>query len=346
MQGLVYEGPWRVGLADCQELDEPAGSEVLVRIEATGICGTDLGIVMGACDAKVPVVLGHESAGEVVAVGERVESVAAGTRVVIDPTYYCGFCSMCRTDRPNHCERKGQTETGVSRDGTFARYYKTEERFLYPLAPHVSFAAGSLAEPLSCALTGADRLRTRPDMRTLIFGAGPLGILYSFALACKGLAGGLVEISAARRARTAAVIGQGWRLFGSVEEALEETFGRPAAELDVIVDTTGVMVERGLGLLARGGQLLTIGLRRSGCTVDTLRIAERSLSLIGSVDSLGTFASAMHLIAGGFVPAERMVTHRFALNDYREAFLCLGCDLDQRTYNARAEAIKVVLQPA
>ncbi|HEY0017957.1 MAG TPA: alcohol dehydrogenase catalytic domain-containing protein [Longimicrobium sp.] len=346
MRGLVYEGPWKVGLAECPAPGAPTGGEVLVRIAATGICGTDLGIIMGACEAKVPVVLGHESAGEVVAVGDRVRSLAPGTRVVIDPTFYCGFCPMCRTDRPNHCEHKGDTETGVSRDGTFAPYYKTEERFLYPLAPHVSFEAGSLVEPLSCALTGADRLRARPDMRTLIFGAGPLGILYSHALACRGLGGALVEVSAARRARAATVAAAGWRITGSAEEALEDAFGRPTAEVDVIVDTTGVMVEKGVGLLARGGQLLTIGLRRSPCTIDALRLAERSLSLIGSVDSLGTFASAMHLIESGRVPAERMVTHRFALDDYREAFLRLGCDLDQRTYSAGAEAMKVVLQPA
>ena len=344
MQSLLYEGPWRVAIADCPEPDEPTGREALVRIRATGICGTDLGIVTGVYFARIPVILGHESTGEVVAVGEAVESLQVGARVVIDPTYSCGFCAMCRTDRPNHCERKTQTETGVSRDGTFAPYYKTEERFLYPLADEVSFEAGTLVEPLSCALTGVDRLRTRSDLRTLVLGAGPLGVLYAFALATQGLGGALVEIASERRALAAAVTGAGWRGCASLEEAVDSVSSN--GEVDLIVDTTGVLGQRSLPLLARGGQLLTIGLRSASCAVDMLRVADRSLSIIGSIDSLGTFNAAKELIERGFVPAERIVSHRWELADYRQAFLHLGCDLDSRIYNGNASALKAVLRPA
>src|SRR5260370_17630665 len=97
MRGLVYRGSWNVAVENVPEPDPPKGADVLVRIHATGICGTDIGIVSGAYSARSPVILGHESAGEVVAVGQDVRDLTAGDRVVIDPTYYSPSLLMCPT---------------------------------------------------------------------------------------------------------------------------------------------------------------------------------------------------------------------------------------------------------
>ncbi|HXU45033.1 MAG TPA: alcohol dehydrogenase catalytic domain-containing protein [Thermoanaerobaculia bacterium] len=344
MNALLYRGPWQLEESERPEPEPPVGREVVVRIRATGICGTDLGIVTGGyAAARPPVVLGHESAGEVVATGDAVESLRIGDRVAIDPTYFCGACRMCRTGRQNHCQRKSDTETGVSRDGTFAPLYKTEERFLYPLPDRLSFAAASLAEPLSCALTGVDQVRLRPDLRALILGAGPLGVLYAHALACRGLGGAVVEISAPRRGLAQAALPPHWHCRSSLEEAIESL--SEDGEIDLAVDTTGLLAAEVLPRLARGGQLLTIGLRPTTCAVDMLRVADRSLSIVGSIDSLGTFAAAVDLLGRGLVPGDRIVTCQHPLEDYRIAFAELGCDLLARTVSAAAGAIKVVLLP-
>ena len=344
MEALVYRSPWRVSLEERPTPGEPMGNEVLVEVKSTGICGTDIGIVAGQYFAESSVILGHESSGKVATVGPDVRSLHPGDRVVIDPTYYCGFCRSCRTGRPNHCEHKTSTETGVSRDGTFAKYYKTEERFLYPLANDVSFEAATLTEPLSCALTGVDQLRTRPDMRTVVLGAGPMGIIYTHALSTRSIGGTLVEISAARRKLAQRAAPSQWFCCESIVEAVVR-ISPEDGKFDLIVDTTGVLSGESFPLLARGGQFLAVGLRAHTCSVDMGRVADESLSIVGSIDSLGTFAAANHLINSKAIPAESIVTHRLALSDFVEGFGLLGCDIQRQKRSNSACAIKTVLCP-
>lgn len=340
---LVYEGPWSVGLRPFERPPSPGPGEALVRIKATGICGTDLGIISGAYAARKPVVLGHESTGEVVAVGGAVRGLAPGDRVVIDPTYFCGICRMCRTGRSNHCERKTSTETGVSRDGTFAPLYLTEERFLYRLPDHVGYEEATLTEPLSCTLTGVARLRLRPDLRLLVLGGGPMGVLYANALALHGLTGALVEIAQARRHLLPPLLPAGIQPCADLDQALTEASCQGV--FDVIVDTTGCMAETALRHLPRGGQLLLVGLRAGNATFDPRRIADESLAILGSIDSLGTFSAALELIANGTIPARAMISATFPLAEFDIALASLGCDLGERRRTDTASAVKVVLHP-
>ncbi len=344
MTALTYHGAWDLELQEASDPAPPHGLEVLVRIHATGICGTDLGIVSGRYDARKEVVLGHESAGVVAAVGLDVRGLKPGDRVVIDPTYFCGQCRMCRTERPNHCEHKAQTETGVSSDGTFATTHKTQERFLHPIPGDLGFAEASLSEPLSCVLTGLRQLRLRADHRTLVLGGGPMGLLYALALDLRGITGVLVETSAFRRELASAILGDRWHVRHAIDVAIAELDGA-APCVDLVVDTTGALHDEAIASLARGGQFLTVGLRKSDCTLDMGAIADRSLSVVGSIDSIGTFGEAVHLIASGAVPAAKLVTHRIALADYSRAFSLLGLDLERRTCEPTARACKVVIIP-
>ncbi|MDQ5920095.1 MAG: L-iditol 2-dehydrogenase, partial [Pseudomonadota bacterium] len=143
---LVYNGSWNINIeqTDMPQIDDYG---ILVEIQATGICGTDMGIIMGKYSATPKVILGHESSGIVKQVGSKVSKFKENDRVYIDPTFYCGECFMCRTERPNHCELKTVTETGVSAHGTNTKFYVTTERFLYHLPEHVSFEGATLAEP-------------------------------------------------------------------------------------------------------------------------------------------------------------------------------------------------------
>lgn len=342
MKALRFLGPWTIDIGDVPDPPEPVDTEVLIRIRATGICGTDLGIVSGEYDAVKGVILGHEAAGDVVAVGDAVNSVAAGDRVAIDPTYSCGFCRMCRTNRSNHCERKHGTEAGVSRDGTLAEYYLCEERFVHRLQPRLSFAAGTLGEPLSCALTGVARLNLHLAHRVAVVGGGPMGILYAWALSSKGMRGCIVENAAARREALRAVLPEGWALASSLDDVL-----RHHAPVDVAVDTTGAMTGRLLDIVARGGQVLTIGLSRHLITVDAGAMADCSITLLGSIDSLdNSFAAAVDLLSFGAIPAEQLVTHRITLDNFAQGAALLGCDIAGRRRGPPNGALKVVVEPA
>lgn len=342
MKALVFEGPWELGLRR-MAVPRPGAAEVLVRVRATGICGTDLGIIAGAYAARIPVILGHESAGEVVEVGTDVRDLDVGDRVVIDPTYYCGSCRMCRTGRRNHCARKSSTEAGVSCDGTFASYYRTESRFLYRMPDGLGFDEAALTEPLSCALTGLSRLRLRPDLASLVIGAGPMGVLYAHGLALRGLGGAVVEVSPDRRILADEALPPRLAVYGSLDEAVAAA--SCDGEFDVIVDTTGQQVQESLGLLAAGGQLLVVGLGRATAVVDPPRMADRSLSLVGSIDSVDTFSSALGLLAADAVPAHRILTAAMPLTDFKSAFARLGCDIDAQTRRLPGGALKLVLRP-
>lgn len=332
---LVFHEPWRLRLEQ-RASPQPGADEVLVRIRATGVCGTDLGIVRGEYAARRGVVLGHESAGDVVSVGAAVDSVRPGDRVVIDPTYYCGYCRMCRSQRSNHCSAKSERESGVSQDGTFAHYYCTGQRFVHRIADHVSYAEASLTEPLSCALTGLEQLRLRADLDTAVVGAGPMGMLYCHALAARGFSGRVIETAPGRLSLCRERLPAGWQLQEAPDAAAEV--------LDLIVDTSGSATAWALRSLRRGGQLLTIGLSGTACAINPAWLADRSLSIVGSIDSLGTFALARRLIESGVIPAARLVSDQLPLEQYEDGFALLGMDLrQQRRLPQQIRALKVVL---
>ncbi len=317
-------------------------NELLIKVAATGICGTDLGIASGQYSATQGVILGHEFAGTVVATGDKVSSFKEGSRVFVDPTYFCGKCDMCTTDRPNHCDDKTQTETGVSADGAFASFYVTTDRFLLPMKDTTSFEAATLAEPLSCALTGVNQVKTRPDDQTVILGGGTMGIMYAHALSLKGVRGTVVDISPDRLALTKDALPQGWLVAGSLEEA---TAAFKNSRCDLVVDTSSVMTPKIIPNLNRGGRIILVGLRRNTAQIDPAELADKSISLVGSIDSIGTFPLACRLIDQGRLPTDKIITGSYGLSDFKQAFAELGVDLQAKRKTASARQIKILLTP-
>ena len=342
MKALVYLGAWDAVLREAAVPVIRKPQEVLVRIRASTICGTDLGIVSGLYGAKESVILGHEASGDVCEVGLGVSGIAVGDRVAIDPTYYCGRCWMCANGSPNHCAQKTTTETGVSSNGTFTDLYVTEDRFLYKLADHVSFQESCLTEPLSCVMTGTNQLKLRTNLDTVVIGGGPIGMLYCHSLGLRGLSGAVVETSEARLPLCAELLPPHWIACGSLQEASEKLHTR-TGDFDLIVDCCGVAAKESLGRLNRCGQLLLVGLRRHPVEFDPMRIADRSQRIVGSIDSIGTFSESLQLIASGKIPAKRMISAEYPLEQFREAFGILGCDIGSKKQTSTASAMKVVL---
>jgi threonine dehydrogenase-like Zn-dependent dehydrogenase len=250
---------------------------------------------------------------------------------------------MCRTGRANHCLYKSSTEAGVSCDGAFAPYYCAEARSLHRLADTVGFDEAVLVEPLSCALTGVSRLRLRPDLIAVVIGGGPMGVLCAYALSIAGLQGAIVERSEHRRVATVGAVPSGFSVHESLAGAIVAVGWQGAC--DVVVDTTGTQAQEALSVLAPGGQVLAIGLGRGQATIDPARMADRSISLIGSIDSLGTFAAAAHLVTCGRVPAPRILSASFPLADFKSALADLGCHLDRQVRGVPGRALKLVLHP-
>ncbi len=172
----VARGVGNVELCDIPEPEAGPG-QVKIAVQAAGICGTDLHIYNDEFPVRPPVVLGHEVAGEIVALGEGVESIAPGTRVTTE-TYFstCGHCRYCRTGHPNLCLERRSIGSGVN--GGFTSYVIVPAGNIHPLPDTVDFEAGALTEPLACVVHAVLTPRTiAPGDRAVIAGPGAIGLL-------------------------------------------------------------------------------------------------------------------------------------------------------------------------
>ncbi|GHH87490.1 alcohol dehydrogenase [Streptomyces sulfonofaciens] len=317
--------------------------DVVVRVAATGICGTDRGIVLGEFPALDGVVLGHEAAGVVQAVGTAVTEVSPGDRVVVNPTYTCGRCRPCRRGLAAHCTAKDGREIGVDRDGTMAGAVVVPERFACPIPDTVSFRRAAVIEPLACVLTNVEAAAPRPDDRVLVVGGGPIGTLCALVFAHRGVRTVLLERDATRAALARGILPD------AVEVATGSGpgIGLPAGLLphrpDVVVDTTGVLLEEALALVAAAGTVVVMGEREHARASVPLRpLVTSGVRVIGAGPyPPRLFEAAVDLAAD--LPLERIVTAAFPLAAYREAFAALGAPLEPGAGAGAYTAMKVLL---
>ncbi|HEX2926412.1 MAG TPA: alcohol dehydrogenase catalytic domain-containing protein [Ruminiclostridium sp.] len=340
MQALKYKDTWNLDLEEVNGLHATNPYDVIVAVSYCGICGTDVGIASGAYPVAVRgVTLGHEATGVVAEVGEKVENVKVGDRVVINPTPYCGKCRMCQTLRINHCQNKFGTESGVSYDGTYADLYKTTQDFVYVLPENVSLKAGTFTEPLSCILTGLRKIKPATmTAYSYVFGAGPMGLLYVWALSLKGIVPVLIESSPSRLEFAKSCLPHGVKVYASLEEAKADFFHDANAPMDLVVDTTSGLLEELYPKMACGSTYMSIGLKQKKVSIDTMQLADKSLTIMGSIDSMhGSFLEAFHLIVKGVIPVEKLVSHTYPLREFKQAFAAIGCDLNQKKMTKTTE---------
>lgn len=339
MKAIVYNGPWDIRVEEKEEPVITQAEEVIVEIHTTGICGTDLSIVSGEYSAKRQVIIGHESAGIVIAKGSAVDNFNIGDRVIIDPTYYCGYCTNCRRGLRNHCYMKASTEAGVSIDGTFTRYYKTTRNFIYPLYDDVPFEEGALSEPLSCVLTAVKKLEVTPFLRTAVLGGGPIGLLFYMTLMEHGIQDGTIYESSPNRIRLVEdshVLSGHWQLSSG--------FMPQKNQYDLIIDTTGSLLEKSMQAITEGGKIALIGLRNNQQTINPREIADRSISIVGSIDSMDTFQHAVALINGRRLGLEKIITKAYSLEEFPQALSDLGCHLGRQQRNNNISSLKSVIK--
>ncbi|NYI07588.1 zinc-dependent alcohol dehydrogenase [Allostreptomyces psammosilenae] len=312
--------------------------DVLVRVAATGVCGTDRGIVLGEFPALPGVVLGHEAAGEVAATGAAVSSVRRGERVVVNPTYFCGRCRPCRRNLAAHCVAKEGREVGVDRDGTMAGYVVVPERFAHPLPAGVSYRRAALVEPLACVLNNLTAAAPRWDDRVLVVGAGPIGSLCAMVLAVRGARVSVAERDAGRLALARELLPSAVGVLAVGADGLAAVPELRRAAPDVIVDTTGLLLGEAMSVVATGGTVVVMGEREPA----TARIALRPLVTRG-VRVVGAgpypphlFEAALDLAPG--LPLESLVTHALPLERYPDAFALLGAPLPPAGRGGDADA--------
>lgn len=156
----------------------PADNEVLINVKACGVCGTDVHIFdgdPGSADVTKPTILGHEFAGIVTAVGDKVSNLAVGDRVTVDPNLYCGNCTPCRDGVVHFC--KNMYSYGVTLDGGFGEYCVVNEKVVYKLGNNTNYLQGAMVEPLGCCLHGIDMCNIKAGSKVVVIGGGMIGLL-------------------------------------------------------------------------------------------------------------------------------------------------------------------------
>ena len=316
MRAAVWERPGELQIAERPD-PQPAANEIVVRVGACGMCGTDVHIAQGEFPpTQYPIVPGHEFAGEVVSVGSEVEDLAVGAHVAVDPSLFCGHCDFCRVQRGNLC--RNWNAIGDTVDGAFAELVKAPARNAYALPEGTSARAGALVEPLACAVHGMRRLEPDTGDSVLVTGAGTMGLLLLQLLHQGGAASVSVVDRNERRLELASSLGA-----TQVETEVQAAVDGNGDGFDCVVDATGVppVVQQGLEAVRRGGKLMVFGVapEEARVQVSPFRIYNDEITLIGSMAVLYTFVQAIELLRSGTIQTEPLLTHTFPLEEFEAA---------------------------
>ncbi|MCO6004159.1 zinc-dependent alcohol dehydrogenase family protein [Actinoallomurus purpureus] len=317
MRAAVISTPGSLSVQTVKD-PEPGPGQIVVAPRAVGVCGTDLHILDGEFPpTPYPIIPGHEFSGEVVALGPGVTGVAAGDRVAVDPSLFCGHCVYCRRQRGNLC--LNWNAIGDTVNGAFAEYVAVPAANAYPLPGGMSYAAGALVEPLACVVHGLRRLAIPPGGEVLIIGAGTIGLLLAQAAARSGAARvSMVDTDPARLER-AAKLGA-----DVVATGVEEVLAGRGIGFEHVIDATGVpaATQAALPALCRGGTLLVFGVSpaEARLPISPFQVYNDEISVIGSMAVLHTFEPALRLMASGAITAEDLITHQVPLERATEAF--------------------------
>jgi 2-desacetyl-2-hydroxyethyl bacteriochlorophyllide A dehydrogenase len=310
MKALVIEKP---GSAAAREVPAPSAGpgEVLIEVDACGICGTDVHIYRGEYLGTYPVIPGHEFAGTVRDVGAGVRRFRPGDRVAVEPNIACNNCPACLSNRQNFCENwKG---IGVTLPGGMAELVCAPENAAFGIGD-LPFAAGAFVEPLSCVLHGIQRLDPRPSDRILIVGAGPIGNLIMKTAIAMGAADiTMVDRTASRLALAASEGGALVSLVPSVDSLPTDAF-------DAVIDATGVpaLMERTTAWVRPGGRILLFGVPPAGArlSLDAFSIFRKGLTLLSSYTSVRNSLQAVGLLRSRRVDVTRLVSHELPLSGF------------------------------
>lgn len=323
MRQAVFTEPGSIGL-ELVPVPSPTGEEVLVKVEASGICGTDRQILAGTLSASPPVVLGHEYAGTVVEVGPDVLDLEVGDRVAVDPNIMCRRCHFCRRGDIQLCERI--TPLGIVLSGGFAEYSLVPEPNAYRMSDATSFVEAALVEPLACCIRGSDRADVQLGDVVVVLGAGPIGLLHAQLARLRGAASVISVDPIASRRELASRLGSDIVVGGDERDIREAVFSATAGRgADVVIEASGNSAAALLStaLAASGGNVLWFGScpEDAEVVVQPFRVNEREITIRGSNINPFTHQTALDLIEHGRIDVSDLVSDQVGLEDLETVLL-------------------------
>ncbi|MER8482011.1 zinc-binding alcohol dehydrogenase family protein [Mesorhizobium sp. M1322] len=315
MKAVVCRSPGELVLEDRPAPGTPPSGWALVAVSHVGICGTDYHIFEGKHPfLAYPRIMGHEVSGTVIEVGEGID-LAIGESVIINPYLACGKCVACRQGKPNCCVRI--EVLGVHRDGAMCERILVPAQNLYP-ANGLSLADAAAVEFLAIGAHAVRRSLADPGARTLVIGAGPIGLGTALFARIAGLDVTLLDMSAERLGFAASELGFA-TLDGSQQSASDLVREATGGEgFDVVFDATGNIqsVQSAFAHVAHGGTLVLVSVVKDDIVFSDPEFHKREMTLIGSRNALrADFDRVAASIRDGAVPLAKLVTHRTMLGE-------------------------------
>ena len=341
MKALVMEQYKDFHLRDWP-VPEITPTQVLVKVKACALCGSDVGGSDGKSGRRIPpIIMGHEASGVIVELGEAVEGWSIGQRVTFDSTEYCGTCRFCRAGMINLCSRRkvlGVSCDEYRRHGAMAEYIAIEARTLYAIPEGVSFQEAALVEPLSIGVHAAAISPLKMGDTVLINGGGTIGFMTLQAVKASGAS----RIILADRKNDKLALARAMGATDTVNSAEEDVpeFCRSLTDgegVDLVFDAVGAenTVNAGILSLRKGGTLVAIGNLTKEISIPLQYCITRQLRLQGSCASSGEYDICLNMIAGGKIDLSPFLKAQMPLEQGREAF--------QRFYDREPGLLKIVL---
>ena len=304
----------------------PGPGEVRVRIQAAGICGSDLHVSQtGAYITQIPVVMGHEFSGEVLETGSGVSGLATGDHVVGDSRVSCGACEFCTQGRPNLCHTLGFL--GEVRDGAYAEEIVIPAASLVKIDSRVPWEAAALAEPLAVAVHALAQARINGSPRTLILGGGPIGALILQVARIQGLADITVADTSTYRQ-------------GLLEQLHPGCVGAPEGSYDLVFETTGspyVLKNLVPEAVNKRGALVMVGLFEETVPFDFNLVVEKEWNVFGCACFTEELSEAVRLLETHPQSFRPVASHLLPLREYQQAFDTL--------LSPEKQAMKIIFRP-
>ena len=320
MRASVLHGPRDLRLETRAGLT-PAAGQAVVRVSASGLCGTDYRIWSGDRPVTYPLIMGHEFIGEVAAVGPGEEGLRIGQKVAIEPNFSCGACPLCREGNRNLC--LSRTAVGIDVNGGFAEQACVPARCCWPAPAGISDEQLLLAEPLAVVVRAVARGETRSGESVAVLGVGALGLLAIQLLKARGLRVLAVGRTDRREGLARALGADGFAATetGRATEAARTFSGREGVDLVIETAGTAIAVSQALELAHPGGRVVLTGLPHEASTVDFFSVVRREMRILGSMIYQQEFPDAVRLLSDGTVRVDSLITHRFPLDRIQEAFV-------------------------
>jgi len=343
LKALIYTKPYTLEYSD---FPDPATGEddVLVRVKACGICGSDVHGFTGKTGRRIPpLIMGHEAAGIVATPGKNVRDFRKGDRVCFDSTVYCNKCEACRMGLFNRCDERqvlGVSVPSFKRHGAFAEYVAVPWWIVSKIPDELSFVHAALLEPASIGVHAANRAPISSDDTVVVIGAGTIGLFILQAARLRGAAKVIAVDISEFRLDIAEKLGADKLvnpLKSDLSEAiLQETEGKGA---NVTLEAVGYAktFAEAVSITRMGGYIVAVGNLEKSAEFDLQQLVAKEHTFIGSYASSGEFRDCIELVASGKINVEPLISDVLPLEEGPDAF--------DRLLKARENLLKIVLEP-